>query len=87
MFAVCVCSQEYQQWACLEFYLTRPQEHGGCGGDAKSLCRHLLTAIMDQELRFVFQRGEFIIASYWKSTADNVAGNIANHWDNFMFSV
>lgn len=43
--------QEYQQWACLEFYLTRPQEQGGCGGDTRSLCRHLLSAIMDQELR------------------------------------
>lgn len=60
MYVICVCSQEYQQWACLEFYLTQPQEQGGCGGDTRSLCRHLLSAIMDQELRFVFKRGGFI---------------------------
>ncbi|MEQ2238860.1 hypothetical protein ILYODFUR_037660, partial [Ilyodon furcidens] len=42
--------QEYQQWACLEFYLTRPEEQGGCGGDAKKLCTHLFNGIMDQPL-------------------------------------
>uniref|UniRef100_A0A3Q3IM50 Fanconi anaemia group A protein N-terminal domain-containing protein n=1 Tax=Monopterus albus TaxID=43700 RepID=A0A3Q3IM50_MONAL len=42
--------QEYQQWACLELYLPRPEEQGGCGGDMKSLCSHLLGAIMDQQL-------------------------------------
>ncbi|XP_068169253.1 Fanconi anemia group A protein homolog isoform X2 [Antennarius striatus] len=42
--------QEYQQWACLELFLPRPEEQGGCGGDTKSLCSHLLTAIMDQQL-------------------------------------
>ncbi|XP_070763444.1 Fanconi anemia group A protein-like [Enoplosus armatus] len=39
--------QEYQQWACLELYLPRPVEQGGCGGDVKNLCSHLLDAIMD----------------------------------------
>lgn len=42
--------QEYQQWACLEFYLPHPKEQGGCGGDMRSLCSHLLNAIMDQHL-------------------------------------
>ncbi|KAM8750465.1 Fanconi anemia group A protein isoform 3-T3 [Acanthopagrus schlegelii] len=42
--------QEYQQWACLELYLPRPEERGGCGGDMRSLCSHLLNAIMDQHL-------------------------------------
>ncbi|GLD72360.1 Fanconi anemia group A protein [Lates japonicus] len=42
--------QEYQQWACLELYWSRPEEQGGCGGDMKSLCSHLLSAIMDQQL-------------------------------------
>ncbi|KAI3377155.1 hypothetical protein L3Q82_008384, partial [Scortum barcoo] len=42
--------QEYQQWACLELYLSRPEEQGGCGGDMKKLCSHVLNAIMDQQL-------------------------------------
>nr|XP_046249117.1 Fanconi anemia group A protein isoform X2 [Scatophagus argus] len=42
--------QEYQQWACLELYLPRPEEQGGCGGDMKKLCSHLLNAVMDQHL-------------------------------------
>ncbi|KAG8012883.1 Fanconi anemia group A protein, partial [Nibea albiflora] len=43
--------QEYQQWACLELYLSCPEEQGGCGGDMKSLCCHLLNAVMDQHSR------------------------------------
>ncbi|XP_030587909.1 Fanconi anemia group A protein isoform X2 [Archocentrus centrarchus] len=42
--------QEYQRWACMELYLTRPEEQGGCGGDMKNLCAQLLNAIMDQQL-------------------------------------
>ncbi|XP_034391255.1 Fanconi anemia group A protein isoform X2 [Cyclopterus lumpus] len=42
--------QEYQQWACWELYLSRPEEQGGCGGDTRILCSHLLSAIMDQQL-------------------------------------
>ncbi|XP_028304960.1 Fanconi anemia group A protein isoform X2 [Gouania willdenowi] len=42
--------QEYQQWACTELYLTRPEEQGGCGGDLRNLCSHLLNAIMDHHL-------------------------------------
>ncbi|XP_026166974.1 Fanconi anemia group A protein isoform X2 [Mastacembelus armatus] len=42
--------QEYQQWACLELYLPRSVERGGCGGDMKTLCSHLLSAIMEQQL-------------------------------------
>lgn len=41
--------QEYQQWACLELYLARPEQQGGCGGDMKKLCSHVLNAIMDQQ--------------------------------------
>uniref|UniRef100_A0A3Q3EK59 FA complementation group A n=1 Tax=Labrus bergylta TaxID=56723 RepID=A0A3Q3EK59_9LABR len=41
--------QEYQQWACLEHYLPLSVEQGGCGGDMKNLCTHLLSAIMDQQ--------------------------------------
>ncbi|XP_034541105.1 Fanconi anemia group A protein-like isoform X2 [Notolabrus celidotus] len=41
--------QEYQQWACLEHYLPLPEEQGGCGGDMKNLCTHLLNAVMDQQ--------------------------------------
>ncbi|XP_054652028.1 Fanconi anemia group A protein-like [Dunckerocampus dactyliophorus] len=40
---------EYQQWACLHFYLTRPENQGGCGGSMKSLFSHLINAIMDQQ--------------------------------------
>ncbi|XP_043980305.1 Fanconi anemia group A protein isoform X3 [Gambusia affinis] len=39
--------QEYQQWACWELYLPRPEEQGGCGGDPRALCSHLLTAVME----------------------------------------
>ncbi|XP_053175938.1 Fanconi anemia group A protein [Scomber japonicus] len=42
--------QEYQQWACLELYLCRPEDEGGCGGDMRILCSYLLSAIMDQQL-------------------------------------
>ncbi|XP_011474753.2 Fanconi anemia group A protein isoform X1 [Oryzias latipes] len=41
--------QEYQQWACMDFYLPLPEEQGGCGGDMKNLCSHFLNAIMDQQ--------------------------------------
>ncbi|XP_061677787.1 Fanconi anemia group A protein isoform X4 [Syngnathoides biaculeatus] len=39
----------YHQWACLNFYLIRPEDQGGCGGSMKSLCSHLINAIMDQQ--------------------------------------
>ncbi|XP_075996356.1 Fanconi anemia group A protein [Genypterus blacodes] len=41
--------QEYQQWACQELYLSRPVEQGGCGGQTRILCSHILNAVMDQE--------------------------------------
>ncbi|KAJ3596135.1 hypothetical protein NHX12_002544 [Muraenolepis orangiensis] len=41
--------QEYQQWACMEFYLSVPVEQGGCGGDLRTLCTLMLRAIMDQQ--------------------------------------
>ncbi|XP_077371654.1 Fanconi anemia group A protein isoform X2 [Festucalex cinctus] len=40
---------EYHQWACLHIYLTRSEDQGGCGGSMKSLCSHLINAIMDQQ--------------------------------------
>ncbi|XP_024138361.1 Fanconi anemia group A protein isoform X2 [Oryzias melastigma] len=43
--------QEYQQWACMDLYLPLPEEQGGCGGDMKKLCSHLLDAVMDHQLR------------------------------------
>ncbi|XP_040894604.1 Fanconi anemia group A protein isoform X2 [Toxotes jaculatrix] len=43
---------EYQRWACLELYWSRPEEQGGCGGDMKRLCSHLLSAIMDQQCSY-----------------------------------
>ncbi|TKS73099.1 Fanconi anemia group A protein [Collichthys lucidus] len=43
--------QEYQQWACLELYLSCPEDQGGCGGDMNSLCCHLLNAVIDQSSR------------------------------------
>ncbi|XP_068458987.1 Fanconi anemia group A protein homolog [Clinocottus analis] len=42
--------QEYQLWACWELYLSRPEQQGGCGGDTRMLCAHLLGAVMDQQL-------------------------------------
>ncbi|KAI9522012.1 hypothetical protein NQZ68_040474 [Dissostichus eleginoides] len=41
--------QEFQQWACSELFLPREVEQGGCGGEMKLLCSHLLTAIMGQQ--------------------------------------
>ncbi|XP_029908824.1 Fanconi anemia group A protein isoform X2 [Myripristis murdjan] len=41
--------QEYQQWACMDFYLSCPEEQGGCGGDMRNLCSHILNAVMDQQ--------------------------------------
>ncbi|XP_077423750.1 Fanconi anemia group A protein isoform X2 [Vanacampus margaritifer] len=40
---------EYHQWACLHVYLCRPEDQGGCGGSMKTLCSHLINAIMDQQ--------------------------------------
>ncbi|XP_051807551.1 Fanconi anemia group A protein [Acanthochromis polyacanthus] len=39
--------QEYQQWVCLELYLTKRGEEGGCGGDVNKLCSHLLHGVME----------------------------------------
>ncbi|KAK5868019.1 hypothetical protein PBY51_012466 [Eleginops maclovinus] len=41
--------QEYQQWACSELYLPREVEQGGCGGETRILCSHLIDAIMGQQ--------------------------------------
>ncbi|XP_056271842.1 Fanconi anemia group A protein isoform X2 [Pseudoliparis swirei] len=42
--------QQYQQWACCQLYLSRPVQHGGCGGDSRALCSHLFSAVMEQQL-------------------------------------
>lgn len=39
--------QEYQQWACVQRYLPCPVEQGGCGGDLRRLCSHILNAVLD----------------------------------------
>lgn len=39
--------QEYQQWACIQRYLPCPVEQGGCGGDLRKLCSHILNAVLD----------------------------------------
>ncbi|KAL0968227.1 hypothetical protein UPYG_G00264040 [Umbra pygmaea] len=41
--------QEYQQWACQHLYLPAPEDQGGCGGDVRTACSHILNAIMDQD--------------------------------------
>ncbi|XP_028971056.2 Fanconi anemia group A protein isoform X2 [Esox lucius] len=41
--------QEYQQWACQQLYLPSPEDQGGCGGDVRSACSHILNAIVDQQ--------------------------------------
>nr|XP_061813078.1 Fanconi anemia group A protein-like [Nerophis lumbriciformis] len=40
---------EYHEWACMQLYLTRPDDQGGCGGSLLSLSSHLINAIMDQQ--------------------------------------
>uniref|UniRef100_A0A8C7L3Q2 Fanconi anaemia group A protein N-terminal domain-containing protein n=1 Tax=Oncorhynchus kisutch TaxID=8019 RepID=A0A8C7L3Q2_ONCKI len=41
--------QEYQQWACQQLYLPSPVDKGGCAGDLKTACSHILNAVMDQK--------------------------------------
>ncbi|CAG5958374.1 unnamed protein product [Menidia menidia] len=50
--------QEYEQWACMELYLTLPEEQGGCGGDVKNLCSKLLNAVISVHLRDPSMEGE-----------------------------
>ncbi|KAM9569180.1 Fanconi anemia group A protein isoform 3-T3 [Salvelinus alpinus] len=41
--------QEYQQWACQQQYLPSPLDKGGCAGDLRTACSHILNAVMDQK--------------------------------------
>uniref|UniRef100_A0AAZ3Q7I9 Fanconi anaemia group A protein N-terminal domain-containing protein n=1 Tax=Oncorhynchus tshawytscha TaxID=74940 RepID=A0AAZ3Q7I9_ONCTS len=41
--------QEYQQWACQQLYLPSPVDKGGCAGDLRTACSHILNAVMDQK--------------------------------------
>uniref|UniRef100_A0A8C7ZJ22 Fanconi anemia group A protein n=1 Tax=Oryzias sinensis TaxID=183150 RepID=A0A8C7ZJ22_9TELE len=67
-------SQEYQQWACMDFYLPLPEEQGGCGGDMKNLCSHFLNAIMDQQLRCHRSNHSWIYQTLFSVKADHGEG-------------
>lgn len=38
---------EYHQWACMELFLPRPEQEGGCGGDMRTLCCRLISTILE----------------------------------------
>ncbi|KAJ8416322.1 hypothetical protein AAFF_G00383440 [Aldrovandia affinis] len=40
---------EYQQWACEQQYLSAPLDQGGCAGDVRSACAHIVTAVLELE--------------------------------------
>ncbi|XP_051975128.1 Fanconi anemia group A protein [Xyrauchen texanus] len=40
--------QEYEQWACEQFYLPISVSDGGCGGDVTRACARIITAVLDQ---------------------------------------
>ncbi|XP_043090431.1 Fanconi anemia group A protein [Puntigrus tetrazona] len=40
--------QEYEQWACEQYYLPVSQHDGGCAGDVTRLCAYIITAVLDQ---------------------------------------
>uniref|UniRef100_A0A673Z9J2 Uncharacterized protein n=1 Tax=Salmo trutta TaxID=8032 RepID=A0A673Z9J2_SALTR len=46
--------QEYQQWACQQLYLPSPVDQGGCAGDLRTACSHILNAVMDQKTVCLF---------------------------------
>lgn len=39
--------QEYHQWACMELFLPRPEQEGGCGGGLRTFCCRLINAILE----------------------------------------
>ncbi|XP_035252509.1 Fanconi anemia group A protein isoform X1 [Anguilla anguilla] len=41
--------QEYQQWMCQQEYLSAPLDQGGCGGDVRVACGHILSAVLELE--------------------------------------
>lgn len=40
--------QEYEQWACEQYYLPMSQHDGGCEGDVTGLCAHIIRAVLDR---------------------------------------
>ncbi|XP_058622939.1 Fanconi anemia group A protein [Onychostoma macrolepis] len=40
--------QEYEQWACEQYYLPMSQHDGGCEGDVTGLCAHIISAVLDR---------------------------------------
>ncbi|XP_067235489.1 Fanconi anemia group A protein isoform X2 [Chanodichthys erythropterus] len=40
--------QEYEQWACEQYYMHMSTHDGGCEGDVTQICGHILTAVLDQ---------------------------------------
>ncbi|XP_030641785.1 Fanconi anemia group A protein [Chanos chanos] len=39
--------QEYERWACQQQYLPPHVDEGGCGGDLKTMCAHIINAVID----------------------------------------
>ncbi|KAL1247084.1 hypothetical protein QQF64_022460 [Cirrhinus molitorella] len=40
--------QEYEQWACEQYYLALSEPDGGCGGDVRQTCVRIITAVLDR---------------------------------------
>uniref|UniRef100_A0A9J7XXZ4 Fanconi anemia group A protein n=2 Tax=Cyprinus carpio carpio TaxID=630221 RepID=A0A9J7XXZ4_CYPCA len=40
--------QEYEQWACEQYYLHMSEHDGGCGGDVTRICARIITAVLDR---------------------------------------
>ncbi|ROL44839.1 Fanconi anemia group A protein [Anabarilius grahami] len=40
--------QEYQQWACEQYYMHMSTHDGGCEGDVTQICGHIISAVLDQ---------------------------------------
>ncbi|XP_016419451.1 Fanconi anemia group A protein-like [Sinocyclocheilus rhinocerous] len=40
--------QEYEQWACEQYYLHMSEHDGGCEGDVTRICARIITAVLDR---------------------------------------
>ncbi|XP_073687543.1 Fanconi anemia group A protein isoform X2 [Garra rufa] len=40
--------QEYEQWVCEQYYLPMSQSDGGCEGDVRQICAHIISAVLDR---------------------------------------
>ncbi|XP_051739050.1 Fanconi anemia group A protein isoform X2 [Ctenopharyngodon idella] len=40
--------QEYEQWACEQYYMHMSKHDGGCEGDVTQICGHIISAVIDQ---------------------------------------